>query len=98
MTDRQPYAITFTHDGVRSEIIRFGLTMQRCLDEFKADKDVQRDWPRMRQLSITHAGAPAEATVRGVLRGGRVFGRRFYYHDPEPRSAHLDDCDGVALY
>ena len=51
-----------------------------------------------RQLLVRPAGMEAEARVHGVLRGGRVFRERFYYHGPDQRVVDVDAITELELY
>jgi hypothetical protein len=87
-----PYEITFLQSPrarKRRTWIRFAPSVVAALDGAK--KAAKEEHPQAHSWICVGHGKDAEARVHGVLRGGRVFRDRFYFHGPDPRAADLAD-------
>lgn len=95
-----PYEITFlptTRAKNRITWIRFAPSVVVALDE--AQKAAKKEHlPGAHSWTCVGHGQDAEARVHGVLRGGRVFHGRFYFHGPDPQAADLADVTDLVIF
>jgi hypothetical protein len=99
--NHQPYEVTFRSSPRGGQVtwVVYGASMEGVL--IHARQAAQRDYPRHTTIKAELAGVPAEATVNGTSRGGRVYRDRFFYH-AGPRygcqSAPIDSVTGLEFH
>ena len=87
-----PYEISFLpRPNARKRVtwIRFGPSMEETLSSTK--EAARKERYDASAWLIRRAGREAEGRVHGVLRGGVVFDKRFYFHGPHPSIVMVTD-------